>query len=242
VALIGAIATALLGLLAKDPGSDAGTGSSGTSTTKLSALMMITVLLMGSMASVSTTGCTQAQKISVAQEIVNWTPAFISTADTVNAAIMALDPVTITILGPITVGINAFGPEFQKAAQAYLNNPSQTTLQVLQALIVQIQQDTNSALLAAAKIVDPTSQATATRNINLIATIVNTLLALIQGISSKTQIAAMAQQVHIPLRQVRPYMDEAGLQSAGVRVSHDLQLASVVTPRMFFDREAAMGF
>jgi hypothetical protein len=168
------------------------------------------------------TGCTQQQKVTVAQEIVNWTPVFISTADTVNASIEALDPATAIVLSPLTMGINAFGPELQKAAQNYLANPSQTTLQVLQALVTQIQQDASTALLAAAKITNPTSQATATKDINLVATVINTILALVQSISTKAQLAAMATHVHVTLAEVRPYMDASGLLAAKARVTNDL--------------------
>lgn len=190
----------------------------------------------------STTGCTQAQKINVAQEIVNWTPAFIMTADTVNVAIMALDPPTVVVLGPLTAAINALAPQFELAAKNYLANPNQTTLQVLQALVVQVQQNTNAALLAAVAITNPSSQASAKRNINLVATIVNTLLGLIQSVSTKTQIAAMATVVHVTLAQVRPYMDQAALQAASVRVSQDLALGFQPTPDQFFAAEARAGF
>lgn len=241
VGLAVALATTLLGAFAKDPGSavSAPNASTSNSTAKLGALMLISLTLLGTMPVV---GCTQAQRVSVAQEIVNWTPVFISTADTVNAAIEALDPATVAILGPMTLAINTFGPEFEKAAQAYLANPSQTNLQVIQALIVQIQQDTNSALLAAAKITNPTSQATATKNVNLIATIANTLLALVQSISTKTQVAAMAGQVRVTFAQVRPYLDEPGMQRAADRVAGDLALSRAPTPSQFFAYEAQSGF
>jgi CheY-like chemotaxis protein len=235
VGVASGIATILLGALAKDPG---GASSTASATSKM--FVWALILLMVQLPWM--TGCTQQQRISVAQEIVNWTPTFISTADLVNSSIEALDPATVVVLAPMTAAINAFGPEFQKAAQAYLANPSQTTLQVLQSLITQIQQDTNSALLAAARVTNPASQATATKDINLVATIANTLLSLIQSISSKAQVAAMAAQVHVTLAQVRPLLDTQDMQRASARVSADLQLASVTTPDQFFAYEAQAGF
>jgi hypothetical protein len=252
VIVLTAIATAMLGLLSRDPGTTSTetltvkktTEDSGSSVTtqKLSGLMLIAVLLMGTMASMTTTGCTQVQKISVAQEIVNWTPTFISTANLVNSSIMALDPPTIAILGPLTLAINTLGPEFQKAAQAYLNNPNQTNLQLLQALIVQIQQDANAALLAAVKITNPASQNKATQIINLIATVAQTLLGLIQSISSKAQLVAMSHQVRIPLAVVRPYMDQEQMVKAADKVTFDLALNEPINVNQFFNREAALGF
>ena len=243
VALIGAICTALLGLLARDPSADPQqAGKSANSQAKLGAWMLISLLMLGTMPVIAISGCTQAQRITVAQEIVNWTPVFISTADTVNATVEQLDPASVLILGPITLAVNAFGPQLQIAAQAYLNNPNQTTLQVLQSLVVQIQQSTSAALLAAAKITNPASQALATKNINLIATVINTILALVQSISTKAQVAAMAAQVHITLAQVRPYMDEPALQRASDRVAFDLALNQRPTANQFFATEARSGF
>ena len=189
-----------------------------------------------------TTGCTQAQKVSVAQEIVNWTPAFVSGVDTLGGIAETLDPAAALIVAPATAALNAFAPQFELAAKNYLANPNQTTLQVLQALIVQIQQNTNAGLLAAAKITNPNSQATAIKNINLVATIVNTLLGLVQSISTKAQIAQMASGVTMTLAMVRPYMDEPALESAGLRVTADLRLPQPVTPRAFFAAEARSGF
>jgi hypothetical protein len=232
VALIASIAAAFLGLVAKDPSSG---GTGGAATGAMIAFLCI-MLVVGPV------GCTQQQKITVAQEIVNWTPVFISTADTVNASVEALDPPTAVVLVPLTAAINAFGPELQKAAQAYLANPNQTTLQVLQALVVQIQQDANTALLAAAKITNPTSQAMATRDINLIATIANTLLGLVQSISSKAQVAAMSARVQVQLALVRPYMDRNAMQAASLKVSRDLALNHTLTVDQFFNYEAKAGF
>jgi hypothetical protein len=202
----------------------------------------LVALLCISLCVLPVVGCTQQQKISVAQEIVNWTPVLVSTADTVNASIEALDPATTLILGPLTLGINALAPEVEKAAQAYLANPNQTTLQVLQAVVTQIQQDVSTALLSAAKITNPASQATATKDVNLVATIINTILAMVQSISTKAQVAAMASHVQLQLALVRPYMDRNAMQAASVKVSHDLALDHAPTVDQFFAYEAQAGF
>ena len=209
-------------------------------TTRLLGGLLLCVLTL--IAAVPVVGCTQAQKVSVAQEIVNWTPAFISAADAANAIIQSLDPATVIILRPMTVAIDAFAPQIALGARNYLANPNQTTLQVVQALIVQIQQNTNAALLNAAKITNPDSQARALASINLVATIANTLLALIQQISTKAQVLAMAAGVHVTLAQVRPYMDQPGLQRASLQVSHDLALTQAPTVDQFFAFEARSGF
>jgi hypothetical protein len=211
--------------------------ASPSSSLKLSAVALCSLLVAGSMPVI---GCNQQQRIDVAQEIVNWTPTFISTADLVNSSIEGLDPAAAIVLVPLTAAINAFGPELQKAAQAYLANPNQTTLQVLQALVTQIQQDTNQALLAAAKITNPASQATATKDVNLISAIASAIFSLVQSISSKTQIAAMSTQLHVKFAQVRPYMNTAELQATADKTTADIGFRHVSTDE-FFSAEARMG-
>jgi len=112
----------------------------------------------------------------------------------------------------------------------------------LQSLVVQLQQNTNASLLAAGRIVNPKSQKTALTNINLVATIVNTLLGLVQSISNRAQIAQMALGVHVTLAQVQPYMDSDAMQAASLRVSRDLALNTIPTPKQFFAAEASVGF
>jgi len=236
VTLISGLAAALLGLLARDPQSAA---SEAGSTNKLGAWALIALVLSSSMAM---TGCTQQQRVSVAQEIVNWTPALVSSVDTLGGVVEMLDPASAIIVAPVTAGINAFAPQFELAAKNYLANPNQTTLALLQSLVVQLQQNTNASLLAAGRIVNPKSQKTALTNINLVATIVNTLLGLVQSISNRAQIAQMALGVHVTLAQVQPYMDSDAMQAASLRVSRDLALNTIPTPKQFFAAEASVGF
>jgi hypothetical protein len=187
-------------------------------------------------------GCTQQQKIDVAQEIVNWTPALTSAVDTAGGLIEVLDPPSALIVTPSLAVINALSPQVVTAAKNYLANPSQTTIQVLQALIVQLQNNVNAALLDAVKISNPNSQQKATTAINGIATIVNSLLALVQGISSKAQVAAMSRSVTVHLAEIQPLLDRRDLQRAAARISADLQLARPATVDRYFAYEAQAGF
>jgi hypothetical protein len=251
VSLVSAIATALLGLLARDPGASADNSQASSATTpgqqtKLGAWMLVSLILLASLP----IGCTTQQKISVAQAIVNYGPLFISVADTVNATIEGLDPATILVLGPTTAALNAFGPQFVQAAQAYLNNPNQTTLQLLQAIVTQIQQNANNALLSAAKVTNPSSQAAATKAINSLAVMAQAILGLVQSISTKAQIAAMARPIilvgspvpqHITLAQVRQYMDMQSMQAMSERTTRMIGMRPI-SPNEFFGAEAAMGF
>ena len=105
VSLVGALATALLGLLARDPGAEAahigpGSGCGGNcrasgsgSTAKLGAWMMIALLLPLPWLD----GCTAA---GVAQNIVNWTPALQSAVASVDSTAALLAPADAPYLRP----------------------------------------------------------------------------------------------------------------------------------------------
>ena len=92
-------------------------------------------------------------------------------------------------------------------AKAYLANPSASALQTLQAQVVTFQQQVSAALLQAVKIVDPASQAHALSVLQAVATIVNTILALVASISSKAAMARMSAATGVKLAMLRPYLD-----------------------------------
>lgn len=202
----------------------------------------LVAFMLGSLLMVTTTGCTQAQKVNVAQEIVIWTPVVVSAADTVAATVELLDPASAVALTPLSTAIDALAPQFTTAAQNYLANPGESTLAVVQSLIAQIQQNTNAALLAALKITDPATQAKVLRDINALATGVSAILALVQSISTKGQVSAMAAGVTVTYAQVRKLMDEKQLEAAAEKTTGDLGFELHVRPDAFFSREAQLGF
>jgi hypothetical protein len=198
VTFISALATALLGLMAKDP--DGSTNQSGN-VAKLGAWMLIAILISGTL---PTVGCTKA---SVAQNIVNWTPSLESAVATVDSTASLLDPADAAIFTAATVSFDAGSNLLATQAKAYLANPAAGTLAQLQAQIVVLQQQVNSALLSAAKISNPNSQQHVLTSIQAVATIVTAILALVQSVSSKTAVAQMAAQSNVKLAAVEPYLD-----------------------------------
>lgn len=169
------------------------------STAKLGCLALIGLMLMVPME----TGCNGNQ---VAQDIVNWTPALTSAVNVVGSAASVLDPAAAPIFVAATVMFDASSNVVVAEAKAYLANPSNTLLQALQQGVLTFQQQVNNALLQAAKITNPASQQHATGVVNAVATIINTILALVQSISSKTAVALMASHATIKLAIVEPYM------------------------------------
>jgi hypothetical protein len=150
-------------------------------------------------------GCTGT---SVAENIVNWTPALQSAVATLDSTAALLAPADAPIFAASTVGFDAASNLLAAQAKAYLANPSASVLAQLQNQIVTFQQQVNTALLQAARIVDQKSQQHALAAIQGVGTIVTAILALVESISSKAQVAQMAAESGVKLAAVEPYLDE----------------------------------
>ena len=198
VTLISALATAFLGLMAKDPGESV---AQGNSKAKLSAWILIAILVGGTM---PTVGCS---KESVAQDIVNWTPSLQSAMVTVNSTAALLDPANAAIFNAATAGFDAASKLMIAAAKAYLANPTASALEQLQAQVVALQQQVNTALLQAARITNTSSQQHVLTAIQAVATIVVAMLGLVQQVSSKTAVEQMAAESNVKLAVVDRYLD-----------------------------------
>jgi hypothetical protein len=199
VTLVSAVATALLGLLARDP---VEATSPVGSVAKLGAWALIALLLplpfLG--------GCSGS---TVAQDIVNWTPALQSAVATVDSTAALLAPQDAPVFTAATIGFDAASNLLDTQAKAYLANPSASLLAQLQIQVVVLQQQVNGALLQSAKIVNPASQQHALSAIQAVATIVIALLALVQSVSTKAAVTQMAAASTIKLASVRPYINQS---------------------------------
>jgi hypothetical protein len=208
VTLVGAIATALLGLVAKDPGSAAPTTNP---TARLGAWALIALLLPLQLS----TGCSG---VSVAQDIVNWTPTLQSAVATVDSTAALLAPVDAPIFTAATIGFDAASNLLVTQAKAYLANPTASILAQIQTQIVTFQQQVNASLLQTAKIADPASQKHALSAIQAVATVVSAMLSLVQSISTKAAVAQMAAHSAIKLAAVEHYFNQT--QAAQVVATH----------------------
>lgn len=210
VSLISAIATALLGLLARDPSVSTRESPSGQQA-RLGAWALIALLIPLPFAQ----GCNVS---TVAQDIVNWTPALQSAVATVDSTAAILAPPDAPIFAAATAGFDAASNLLVAQAKAYLANPSAGVLAQLQAQIVAFQQQVNAGLLQAARITNSASQQHALTVIQGVATIVSAILSLIQSVSGKTQLALMASGSHIKLAAVQSYLNPS--QSAQIVAAH----------------------
>jgi hypothetical protein len=209
VTLAAALATALLGLLARDPQPSA--APTATATAKLGVWALIALLLPLPF----TNACSGT---TVAQDIVNWTPTLQSAVATVDSTASLLAPADAPIFTAATIGFDAASDLLVTQAKAYLANPSASILTQIQKQVVTFQQQVNSAVLLAVRIADPASQKHALAAVQAVATIVTAMVALVQSISSKVAIAQMAARSTIKLAAVEPYLDPS--QSAQIISTH----------------------
>jgi len=228
VTLIGSVATVLLGLLARDPAPDSTEPSStglaskaAHATVKIGVWALIALLLQLPVLS----GCSG---VSVAQDIVNWTPALQSAVATVDSTAALLAPADAPIFAAATVGFDTASNLLVNQAKAYLANPSASVLAQIQTQVVTFQQQVNSAVLQAVKIVDSASQKHALAALQGVATIVSALLALVQSISTKTALAQMAVASTVKLATVRPSLNrELSAQIVAAHYAEPLALARI---------------
>lgn len=231
VSLAGALATALLGLVSRDPGSPplapatipqsslggsyasncTNSGAKPSNTAKLGAWLLTVLLLPLPWLE----GCTKNQ---VARDIVNWTPSLQSAVATVDSTAAVLDPAAAPIFTAATSGFDAASNVLAAQASAYLAHPSPGTLAQLQAQVVKLQQQISASLLAAARIVNPASQQHAMAALQAVATIVTAILGLVQSISSKADVAHMAAGSAIKAAAVSRYLD--GSRSEEIVAAH----------------------
>jgi hypothetical protein len=204
VSLAGALATALLGLLANDPQAPGTQAVSRRSSqqAKLGAWALIALLIPLPWMQ----GCSAK---TVAQDIVNWTPALQSAVATVDSTAALLAPADAPIFAAATAGFDAASNLLVAQAKAYLANPSAGALAQLQTQITTFQQQVNAALLQAGRIVNPASQQHALAVIQVVGTIVSAILSLVASISSKADVARMASVSGIKLVAVEPYLNHA---------------------------------
>lgn len=218
VALAGALATALLGLMARDPGgkstrdgdgqgtsttggaADTKSGATSTSGAILRAGVVMALLLPLPLLE----GCNGT---SVAQNIVDWTPALQSAVASVDSTAALLSPQYGPVFAAATMGFDTASNLLVQQAKAYLANPSSSTLANLQTQVVTFQQQVNASLLSAAGITDAASRQRALVAVQAVATAVSAILALVQSISSGKAVAQMAAASAIKIAQVEPLMD-----------------------------------
>jgi hypothetical protein len=198
-------------------------------TSKFVSTALLCVFMMG-----FSSGCSRTTATKVASDIVNWTPALTSAVAVVDSTAASLLPADAIIFTAVTAGFDAASTLVVAEAQAYLANPSATTLVILQNGITTLQQNTSAALLNAIKISDPNSQRLALAAINGIALIANTILALVQSISSPAQLKAMSARTGIKFSTIRPLLDKKKMDNQAAKFG--------ITTDQFFTVEAQKGF
>ena len=213
VTLVGALASALLGLLAKDPG-DAASGQvsrSASQQSKLGAWVLIALLMPLPFVG----GCSAT---TVAQNIVNWTPELQSALTSMDSAGALLAPADAKVFAAATAGFDAASNLLSAQAEAYLADPSANNLAQLQNQIVVLEQQVNTAMLQAARIMNPASQQHALATIQSVGTVVIAILALVQSVSSNAEVKQMAARSTVKIVDMQAYANQE--QAAQIVAEH----------------------
>ena len=225
VSLVGALAAALLGLLAKDPNVPNGKQGSGLQS-KLGVWALIALLMPLPFMS----GCSGA---TIAQNIVDWTPALRSAVASVDSAGAVLSPGDAPVFASATSGFDAAAELLIKQAKAYLANPSAGTLAQMQVQVVVLQQQVNTAMLRAARIVNPESQQHALAAIQAVGTVVTVMLAMVQSVSSKSAVAQMASAATVKMSDVLPLVHERqAAEVVAIHYGHPVAWAEIQVARV----------
>jgi hypothetical protein len=168
---------------------------------------------------VYTTACSAS---TVAQDIVAWTPTLISTAQTVDSVVAGLDPANATLIIAVGQTFTAAATVVENQAKAYLANPSATALGQLQAQALAFQQQVNTALLNAFKVVNAASQKALALALNGAVTVITAILSLITTIKGTT-LTPSAINANVATAKVMPLINQEQsiqLVMAHYKISH----------------------
>ena len=150
---------------------------------RITALFTVVTLWAVMCATPFLSGC---NGVTVAQQIVNWTPTIISAAQTLDGVVATLDPAQAAIIIPAGIAFVAGATLLEEQAKTYLANPGATTLGQLQQQALAFQDNVTTAMLNAVKIVNPATQQKLLTYLNAAVTGVSAILALIMNIKGST--------------------------------------------------------
>src|ERR1035437_634784 len=123
---------------------------------------------------------------TVAQQIVNWMPTVISSAQSLDAVAATLDPAQAVIIIPAGIAFIAVANLVNNQAKTYLANPNATNLQQLQAQALAFQTNVTSALMNSVRIINPGSQQQILAFLNAAITGISAVLALIMNVKGSS--------------------------------------------------------
>lgn len=191
---------------------------------------------LGAWALISLTLIAGCSGKTVAQDIVNWTPTIIATANTVSQTVAALAPQDAVVIAAATAGFDAAAQLLSNQAQTYLNNPNATALQQLQAQVLSFQQNVNAALLQATKITNTESQQKVLAAIQALSVGVTAVLALIASIKGSTVSPATA----VKTAQILPLINRGrAVAEIASHYGEPISVASIQYDRTIAQLQAA---
>ncbi|WP_420239246.1 hypothetical protein ACOBR2_06610 [Telmatobacter bradus] len=235
VTLIGALATALLGLFAQDPTQP----SSTTVGTKLGVLLLLALLLPAGM--MGLVGCTGSQVNQVVSEIDTYLPTAVSLlneAITIYSAVGSSTSSTSTAkvtaaLSTVEADLIALETPLSDYLAATSSASKTTAWSNIEAAVDTAVNDADT-LLAVAKVSDPTSAATGTVVIASLDAAIHTIDAFVSSAQTSTQVSAKLAKRSAKLAQVERSWSAADKQH--------IAAATGVPYALLHERALAVGY
>jgi hypothetical protein len=213
VSLVGALATALLGLLAKDPDNAASQQSAGASSrqSKLGVWMLAALLTGGSL---TATGCSASTVNKVVSEIDAYLPTVVSLLNealTIYSAVNTSSTNSNSV-SPALARVESDLTNLEKPLADYLSATSSasrtTAWSNIEALVDTVVNDADT-LLSVAKVSDPTSKQTGTLVIATLNAAVHTIDAFVTSAQNKTEIQAKLAKRSMKIASVERMWSDA---------------------------------
>lgn len=179
-------------------------------------------------------GCNVVDTKTVVNDIANAIPTVQSDVQIAAAIISGLDPVAAPIVQGVVTGVSAALTQLRLLCAEYAASSSPTVLGSINDVLNQLLNTSAAQLLAAAKITDPTSQATAVRVLSAIQIALQLVYSIYQKVQTKAQVTATAAMRTYRLMDIEP------LLSAQDRST--VEVATGVTFHAAYNYETARGF
>lgn len=175
------------------------------------------VVLCMALAVSGLTGCTPKQSTDLKTKIAKisaYEPELIVAVDTVASVVATFDPKDADLIASEQGKFNAIAAQLKSACDAYVAQPSPDTLTNIRTILTTLLDTNGDQFLAAARIVDPKSVASAKLAIGAVRTILLLMDSELQTTQTPAQTAALAQARTLKLATVAPYLDKQRVQQA----------------------------
>jgi hypothetical protein len=177
----------------------------------------IAVVLVATMISLTTTGCTVQDQKTAAQDIANALPQLAPYIATAQGIVDTLDPAVAPLVDAGVAAVTAGSALIQAALTNYANSPSATTWGAIVDAVTQTLNQNATTILNLAHVTNPDSRARALVVMGAIQTALLLLLSIVQRVHdavTSAKVKAAAAAVPMKVSEYRQYLDRNKVEQA----------------------------